>query len=143
MGLGVGAGISSELLVGAPPSPSPGISYGTSAPPSSSPSPQPIMNVEREATANAVATYFVYFFSIFVLRFPLTGSINRPRHQRRPSGLNLREGFRPCNLFFSIKTERLFAAYDCNVIHRYIHRTLANGSVINECVRHVANGYVE
>ena len=44
-------------------------------------SPQPIMNVEREATANAVATYLVYFFSIFVFGFSLTGSINRPRRR--------------------------------------------------------------
>jgi hypothetical protein len=42
---------------------------------------QPIMNVEREATANAVATYFVYFFNISI--FLSTGySLTKvpPRH---------------------------------------------------------------
>jgi hypothetical protein len=39
------------------------------------------MNVERDATANAVAAYFVYFFSIILFGFFLTGSINRPRRQ--------------------------------------------------------------
>ena len=43
--------------------------------------PQPIMNVAREATANAVAAYFVYFFSILLFGFSLTGSINRPRRR--------------------------------------------------------------
>ena len=61
------------------------------------------MNVERDATAKAVATYFVYFFSIFIFGFSLTGSINRPRRQRRLSELILRERPKACNPFFNQK----------------------------------------
>ena len=60
---------------------------GTGSGVSSVDSPQPIMNVDREATANAVAAYFVYFFNILLFGFSLTGSINRLR--RRSDRANL------------------------------------------------------